>query len=72
MLELNPVVPVKQMQESLDFYVTRLGFVKVFDDAAVYVSTFRRWSRDNRRQCRSSGYEWRTSRPFIRNTKSEV
>ncbi len=33
LLELNPVVPVKQMQESLDFYVTKLGFVRVFDDA---------------------------------------
>ena len=34
LLELNPVVPVKQMQESLDFYVGRLGFVRVFDDRA--------------------------------------
>ena len=31
---INPVIPVRDMQEALSFYEGRLGFKEVFDDAA--------------------------------------
>ena len=33
-LDINPVIPVKNMEEGLAFYLGKLGFVKTFDDAA--------------------------------------
>jgi catechol 2,3-dioxygenase-like lactoylglutathione lyase family enzyme len=33
-LGVHPVIPAKDMNETLAFYVDRLGFTKTFDDAA--------------------------------------
>lgn len=32
-LQLNPVIPVRNMAEALSYYQGKLGFAKVFDDA---------------------------------------
>lgn len=71
-IAVNPVIPVRDMDQALRFDEEQLGFRKVFDDAsgpgariayaaAGSVCTSRRWHRTKIRRCRSFASTSRTS-----------